>query len=305
MPENIELIAEIQEWKSKRDAIILAHNYQAEEIQQIADFVGDSFALSRKAAASPARTIVFCGVHFMAESASLLAPEKTVLLPAADAGCPLADFAEADEVRRWRERYPEAAVVAYINSTAEVKAEADICCTSSNALKVIASLPQKEIIFLPDQNLGSYVADHFPDRTFHLWPGYCVTHHRVEPAMVDQVRAAHPDAEILVHPECRPEVVAKADFVGSTSQLIAHVGASSAKTFIIGTEMGVIPSLQKDYPDKRFFMLSPGLVCPNMKRTTLPKVLESLKKMEKRVTVPEALHEKARRSLERMLAVGV
>jgi quinolinate synthase len=304
LPENQGLIAAIQEWKAKRDAVILAHNYQSEEIQQIADFIGDSFALSRKAAASPAKTILFCGVHFMAESASLLAPEKTVLLPAPDAGCPLADFASADEVRRWRKRYPKAAVVAYINSTAEVKAEADVCCTSSNALKVIASLPEKEIIFLPDQNLGSFVADHFPDRIFHLWPGYCVTHHRVEPAMVDQVREIHPEAEILVHPECRPEVVAKADFVGSTSQLIARVGTSPAKTFIIGTEMGVIPGLQKDYPDRKFFMLTPGLVCPNMKRTTLAKVLESLKNMELRVTVPEALQENARRSLERMLAVG-
>lgn len=304
MIEEQKLVEAIAEWKIRRNAIVLAHNYQQEAVQNIADFVGDSLALSQKAAKTEAETIVFCGVHFMAESASLLSPEKTVLLPAADAGCPMADFATAEAVAEWRTRFPKAAFVAYINSTAAVKAEVDICCTSSNALKVIASLPNEEIVFLPDQNLGHYVASHFPDRKFHLWPGYCVTHHRVHPEEIDRIRAIHPDAEILVHPECRPEVVAKADFAGSTSQIIARVAASSAKIIIIGTEMGVLPSLEKDHPDKRFFLLSPGLICPNMKRTTLPKVLESLQNKTHQITVPPEIQIRARQSLERMLAIG-
>lgn len=298
-----ELIPEILEWKARRGALILAHNYQIEPIQDIADFVGDSLALSQRAALAHEEVIVFCGVHFMAESAALLAPEKTVLLPASDAGCPLADFATAADVREWRAKFPEAAVVAYINSTAEVKAEVDICCTSSNALKVIASLPQKEIIFLPDGNLGHFVAAHFPEKTFHLWPGHCITHHRITPNEVKTIRGLHPEAEILVHPECQPDVVALADFAGSTSQILDRVAHSKASSFIIGTEMGVIPGLRRSHPDKDIYLLSPGLICPNMKRTTLPKLLHALKHMEHRITVPETIRDRARRSLDRMLEI--
>lgn len=303
MSEYHRLLAEIAEWKHRRNALILAHNYQAEEVQEIADFIGDSLALSQKAAATNKSTMVFCGVHFMAESAALLSPDKTVLLPAADAGCPLADSATAEEVREWRVSYPKAAVVAYINSSAEVKAEADICCTSSNALRVVSSLPNKEIIFLPDQNLGHYVASHFQDRIFHLWPGYCITHHRIQPEEVTAVRISHPQAEVLVHPECQPEVVAIADFVGSTSQIIARVSTSPAQSFIIGTEMGIIPGLRKAHPDKSFYLLSPGLICPNMKRTTIHKILDSLREMKFQVTIPAGVQERARRPLERMLEV--
>jgi quinolinate synthase len=298
------ILKNIAEWKIKRNALILAHSYQPEEVQEIADFVGDSLALSQKSASTAHDVIVFCGVHFMAESAAILSPDKTVLLPALDAGCPLADFANSQQVREWREKYPNAAVVAYINSSAEVKAEVDICCTSSNALRVIESLPNKEIIFLPDGNLGHYVASHFPDRQFHLWPGHCITHHRIEPKEVEVVRKNHPEAEILVHPECRPDVIAMADFVGSTAQILARVENSPSQTFIIGTEMGVIPGLRKNHPEKKFYLLSSGLVCPNMKRTTLDKVLTSLLNMEHQITVPEPLRSRARRCLDRMLQVG-
>ena len=304
MPEVSKIHENIAEWKIKRNALILAHSYQVEEVQEIADFVGDSLALSQKAASATQDVIVFCGVHFMAESAAILSPDKTILLPALDAGCPLADFATAQQVRDWREKYPNAAAVAYINSSAEVKAEVDICCTSSNALRVIESLANKEIIILPDGNLGHYIASHFPDRQFHLWPGHCITHHRIEPNEVKVVRERHPEAEILVHPECRPDVVAMADFVGSTAQILARVKCSPSQTFIIGTEMGVIPGLRKNHPDKTFYLLSSGLVCPNMKRTTLDKVFTSLLSMEHRITVPEPLRSRARHSLDRMLQVG-
>lgn len=304
MSQDQELIQEILDWKNRRGALILAHNYQIESIQNIADFVGDSLALSQRAASAQEEVIVFCGVHFMAESAAILAPEKTVLLPAPDAGCPLADFATAEDVREWREKYPEAAAVAYINSTAEVKAEVDICCTSSNALRVIASLPQKEIILLPDGNLGHFVAAHFPNKIFHLWPGYCITHHRITPEEVHAIRKLHPEAEILVHPECQPEVVALADFAGSTSQILERVAHSSASSFIIGTEMGVIPGLRETHPNKEIYLLSQGLICPNMKRTTLPKLLHALQHLEHRVIVPEGIRDKARRSLDRMLEIG-
>ena len=304
MSTNEILLAEITRLKKERNALILAHNYQVEEVQDIADFVGDSFFLSQKAAAATEEVIVFCGVHFMAESAAIIAPDKTVLLPAADAGCPLADFADAEQVRQWRARHPQAAVVAYINSSAEVKAEADICCTSANAIKVVESLPHDEIIFLPDGNLGHYVASHFPEKTFHLWPGYCITHHRITPEDVQAVRERHPQAEILVHPECQPSVVALADFVGSTSQILDRVAKSPAKTLIIGTEMGVIHGLKKNHPDKEIYLLSSGLVCPNMKRTTLQKIHHALENLEMRVTVAEPVRAKAYAALQRMLAVG-
>lgn len=304
MSANEALLAEISRLKQERGALILAHNYQVEEVQDIADHVGDSFFLSQKAAAAREEVIVFCGVHFMAESAAILAPDKTLLLPAANAGCPLADFADADRVKKWRARHPKAAVVAYINSSAEVKAEADICCTSANALKVVAALPNEEIIFLPDGNLGHYVASHFPDRTFHLWPGYCITHHRIKPEDVQEVRERHPEAEILVHPECRPEVVAMADFAGSTTEILDRAAKSRAKTLIIGTEMGVIPGLKKSLPDKDIYLLSSGLVCPNMKQTTLARVRDALANMETRITVAEPLRSKAHHALQRMLEIG-
>lgn len=295
------LVQEINRLRHQKEAIILAHNYQNDEVQDLADVVGDSLALSQTAAKSKAKVIVFCGVHFMAESAAILSPEKTVLFPAENAGCPMADMAEASEVLKWRERYPKAAVVAYVNTSAAVKAVSDYCCTSANAVKLVKNIPESEIIFLPDQNLGSYVARQVPEKTIHLWPGYCVTHHRVTPEEVKAIKELHPDALILTHPECRPEVTALADFIGSTSQIIQFVKYSTAQKFIIGTEMGIIHGLQKENPGKTFYLLSKGLVCPNMKQTTVAKVLNSLQTMKPVVQVPPEIRIKAEQALNRML----
>jgi len=298
-----DLIKEIQELKDKRDAVILAHNYQLPEIQDIADVVGDSLALARAAAKVSQKVIVLCGVRFMAESAAILAPDKIVLLPAIDAGCPLADMADAEAVRKKREEYPDAAVVVYVNTSAEVKAESDICCTSANAVRVVQSLKEKRIIFVPDQNLAAYVAARV-DKEIIAWPGYCPTHYRIEPSDVLRAKAAHPDALVLVHPEVRPEVAELADFIGSTSQILAFAKQTEAKTLIIGTEMGTLHQLQKDNRDKRFYLLSPKLVCPNMKRTTLVHVRNSLATLTPRITVPEDIRQRAVRALERMIQVG-
>jgi quinolinate synthase len=296
-------IAEINRLRGERDAVILAHNYQNDEIQDLADFVGDSLALSQIAAQTPAKVIVFCGVHFMAESAAILSPDKTVLLPAETAGCPMAEMADAAAVTQWRQTYPDAAIVAYVNSSAAVKAVSDYCCTSSNAVRLAQSIPETEIVFLPDQNLGRFVAAQVPEKTIRLWPGYCITHHRISKADVIKVMEAHPQAPILIHPECRAEVVAMADYVGSTAQIIQYVKASEADTFIIGTEMGILHALKKDNPGKTYYLMSPGLICPNMKQTTVDKVLASLQSLTPVITIEPEIGEKARRALNRMLAV--
>ncbi len=298
-----QLNKEIQRLKKEKNALILAHTYQNDEVQEIADFIGDSLELSRLAAETSHPALVFCGVHFMAESAALLSPEKTVILPVAEAGCPMAEMADAETVKEWRAKYPKAAVVAYVNTSAAVKAVSDICCTSANALKVIRSLPQEEVIFLPDCNLGSYIAARVPEKKFHLWPGFCRTHHQVTVAEVKQVKKAHPETKLLIHPECRPEVSALADYVGSTKQIVEQVGKMDASTFIIGTEMGIIHGLKKRYPEKKFYLLTPRLVCPNMKKTTLRDVVTALRTLQPVITVPEPIRSQARLSLERMLAI--
>lgn len=294
--------SEIKRLKKDRNAVILAHNYQNDEIQEIADLVADSLVLSRAAANTQAPVIIFCGVHFMAESAAILAPDKTVILPAIDAGCPMAEMADPEEVLRWRELYPNAAVVSYVNSTAAVKAISDYCCTSANAIQLVRNIPEAEIIFLPDQNLGRYVASQVPEKIVHIWPGYCVTHHRIKPEEVSQAKGFHPDALVLVHPECRSEILEMADFVGSTSQIIQYVKASSHHKFIIGTEMGILYSLRNQNPDKTFFLLSPGLVCPNMKLTTVDKVYTALQKLAPIIKVAPEIQSKAKRALDRMLS---
>jgi quinolinate synthase len=296
-------IAEINRLRAERDAVILAHNYQNDEIQDLADFVGDSLALSLIAARTPSKVIVFCGVHFMAESAAILSPDKTVLLPAETAGCPMAEMVDAAAVTQWRQTFPDAAIVAYVNSSAAVKAVSDYCCTSSNAVRLVKSIPETEIVFLPDQNLGRFVAAQVPEKTIRLWPGYCITHHRISKADVIKVKEAHPQASILIHPECRAEVVALADYVGSTAQIIQYVKASAADTFIIGTEMGILHALKKDNPGKTFYLMSPGLICPNMKQTTVDKVLASLQSLTPVIKVEPEIGEKARRALNRMLEV--
>ncbi|MGE5598810.1 MAG: quinolinate synthase NadA [Bacteroidota bacterium] len=302
--DSTALRAEIDELRLKRRAVILAHNYQPDEIQDLADLVGDSLALSQAAAANAAEVIVFCGVDFMAESAAILAPGKKVVFPSAGAGCPLAEMADPEAVRAARAEHPGAMVVAYVNTSAAVKAEADYCCTSSNAVRVVRAVPADEIIFLPDQNLGHYVAAQVPEKRLHIWHGFCRTHHRVRAEDVERVRRAHPGAPVLVHPECPPAVVELADFVGSTSQIIRKAAEMPDRTLIIGTEMGIIHQLRKDNPDKTFYLLATGLVCPNMKKTTVEAVRDALRDLAPVVTVDESIRSRARQALERMLAVG-
>ncbi len=293
----------ILELKNKKNAVILAHFYQNTEIQEIADVVGDSFELARKAVATDADIIVLCGVRFMAESAKILNPDKRIFLPVKDAGCPMADMITAEDVRKLRIKYPDAAVVCYINSSAAVKAESDICCTSSSAVRIVASLTQKRIIFIPDQNLGAYVASQLPEKEFILFEGYCPIHHRVSIEDVNKVKAYCPGMPILMHPECQPEVLKLADMIGSTSQIIDFALSSPEQAFIIGTEIGVVERLRLLAPYKRFYLLSQGLFCPNMKKTTLTDVLFSLEQERYEINLTPAEIAGAELSLTRMIQV--
>lgn len=299
-----DLVRRINELREERDAVIVAHYYQNDEVQEIADMVGDSFALAKFCAQSEKSVIVFCGVHFMAESAHILSPDKTVLLPVLDAGCPMAEMAEAEGIKALKAEHPNAAVVSYINTTAEVKAESDVIVTSSNAVKIVKSLKEDEIIFVPDQNLGSYVAKQVPEKRIILWQGFCMTHHRISAEDVDRARKSLPGAPVLVHPECKPEVTEKADFIGSTKAIIEYAGQSPAKELVIGTEMGVLYELKKRNPDKKFYMLSTGLVCRNMKKTSLQDVYNALNEMKHTITVENSVRERAKKALDRMLAMG-
>jgi quinolinate synthase len=299
-----DLQTEIRLLKQKRKAIILAHNYQLDEVQEMADYVGDSFYLSKIATGIECEVIVFCGVKFMAETAKILAPGKVVLLPESDAGCPMADMITEEDLRKLKDAYPGAPVVCYVNSSAAVKAESDVCCTSSNAVKVVASLPDRQVIFVPDENLGTYVSEKLPAKEMVLWPGHCVTHAKIKASDVEAVRARHPQAQILVHPECDPSVVALADFAGSTSEIINYADKSAAKAFIIGTEMGVLHKLKALRPDSQFLLLHPGLVCPNMKKTRLRSVYEALLNSQHEITVDECLALRARTALDRMLELA-
>lgn len=298
------MIKKINELKEEKNAVIVAHNYQVDEVQEVADVIGDSLALSRYCANSDKKVIVFCGVHFMAESAKILSPEKTVLLPEIDAGCPMADMVTAEALREEKKKYPGVVVVCYINSSAEVKAECDIICTSSNAVKVVKSIKEKDILFVPDQNLGSYVAKMVPEKNVILWSGFCITHHRIKSQEIDKVKELHPDALLLVHPECQKEIVDAADFVGSTKQIIDYAAESKNSKFIIGTEMGVMYKLKKDNPDKSFYLLSQGLICPNMKKTSLTSIYNSLNEMKYEIDLDEDIRLKAKKALDRMLEIG-
>lgn len=298
-----DIIKEINRLKKEKNAVIVAHNYQIDEVQDIADLVGDSFALSKFCANSNADVIVFCGVHFMAESAKIISPKKTVILPEKHAGCPMADMVTAEALKKKKVEHPGAAVVCYINSSAEVKAESDICCTSSNAVNVVNSLEQKDIIFVPDENLGSYIAEKLPLKNIILWNGYCITHHKIKKDNVLLAKEKHPEAILLVHPECRKEIVDLANFVGSTKQIIDYAATSDAKEFIIGTEMGIMHKLKMESPDKKFYLMSPGLICPNMKKTTLDSILHSLQTMTEKIELDEDVRIRARKSLDRMLSV--
>lgn len=298
-----EIKKKIAELKEQKDAVIVAHNYQIDEIQEISDVIGDSLTLSRHCAESTKKVIVFCGVHFMAESAKILSPEKTVLLPEIDAGCPMADMVTAEELREEKKKHPGAVVVCYINSSAEVKAESDICCTSSNAVEVVKSIKEKDILFVPDQNLANYVAKMVPEKNIIPWRGYCITHHRLKLEDVEKVRELHKDAELLIHPECPKEVVDEADFVGSTKQIIEYASKSKSKKFVIGTEMGIMYKLKKDNPDKTFYLLAQGLICPNMKKNTLLSVYNALNEMKYEINLDENIRIKAKETLDRMLKI--
>lgn len=298
-----KLSEEIIRLKKERNAVILAHVYQRPEVQDVADFVGDSLGLSQQAASTDADVIVFCGVHFMAESASILCPDKIVLLPEKNAGCPMAGMIDAKGLKRKKQEMPGATVVCYVNTTAEVKAESDIACTSANAVKVVASLPEdRPVLFVPDKNLGHYISSR-TGRKMVVWEGFCPAHNSLTREDVLRAKVEHPDALVLVHPECRPEVVSLADLVASTSGMIRFARESEAREFIVCTEAGILHPLQKQCPDKQFYMASDKLVCPDMKMTTLDKVYRSLVSLEPRVNVPGKIRERALLCLEKMLAV--
>jgi len=297
-----EIRNKINELKKRRNAVILVHNYQRQEVQDIADFKGDSLELSRKAAETNADVIVFCGVHFMAETASILSPEKKVLLPDPASGCPMADMITRQQLIQFKKDNPGATVVTYINSSAEVKAETDICCTSSNAVKVVQSIDNDKIIFCPDRNLGSYTQKVL-NKKLILWQGFCPTHMRMLPEYLDEKKKKYPNAEVLVHPECSPETVALADQVLSTTGIMNYVAQSSCKEFIIGTENEITFTLRKKYPDKIFHTVTEIAVCPNMKKNTLEKVLWTLQEMKNEVKVAEEIRVQAYKSIKRMLEI--
>ena len=326
MPLSADLREEILKLKEQKRAIILSHNYQRDEVQDIADFTGDSLELSRTASTMSCDVIIFCGVNFMAESASILSPEKTVLLPELDANCPMADMIQVSSPRRvWKTfpgyevqpafvfpheftlrdikaRYPGVPVVAYVNTTADVKAESDICCTSANVVKVVESLPGGTVICIPDRNLSQWAGKNTRKQVI-AWDGFCHVHDRATKEDVTKARSEHPKALLMAHPECRPEVLELADHVTSTSGMLRVAGLSEAKEFIVGTEIGLLHRLRKENPAKVFFPLRKDMVCPNMKKTTLQSVLTALREMKNVIKVPEEIRVPAKRALDRMLEI--
>ena len=300
---NEKLLKKIEQLKDRRKAVILAHNYQPGEIQDLADFTGDSLGLSIKASQTDAETIVFCGVLFMAETAAILSPEKTVLLPEKTAGCPMADMITAEQLRQLKLEHPDALVVCYVNSSAEVKAESDYCCTSANAVEVVNSLPEnKRILFVPDQHLGQFVAER-TGRNIILWPGYCTTHVVIRVEDIKAAKAKYPDAIVMAHPECNEPVKALSDELLSTSQMLKLAAKGTAKQFIVATEMGIIHSLKKQNPDAEFIPATNRAICPNMKKITLDKVVASLEEIQYEITVPETISTRAKKALDRMVEI--
>ncbi|MFO7570855.1 MAG: quinolinate synthase NadA [Smithellaceae bacterium] len=300
----MDIIDNIRRLKKEKNAVILAHNYQLPEVQDIADFVGDSLGLSMTAAKTTAQVIVFCGVHFMAETAKILSPEKTVLLPDPKAGCPMADMIDAESLQALKAKHPKAVTLCYVNTSADVKAHCDYCCTSGNALAMVQHILKRheEIIFVPDKYLAHYVSEQV-GRHFILWEGFCPTHARILPDDLLRAREAHPQAKALVHPECPPSLTRLADLVASTEKMCRFVHDDAATEFIIGTESGIIHRMQKENPSKTFYPVSDRAVCPNMKRITLEKILWSLTDMTYEITVPQETMDRARGSIERMLEI--
>jgi quinolinate synthase len=293
----------IKELKKKRKAVILVHNYQLPEVQDVADYRGDSLELSRIAAKTEAEVIVFCGVHFMAETASILSPDKKVIVPDIHAGCPMANMMNADDLRKLKKEHPKAVTVGYVNTSAEVKAELDYCCTSTNAVTVVNYLKdEEEIIFVPDKYLGDYVSKQ-TGRKLISWNGYCPTHIKILPEDIKREKKFHPFAKVMVHPECLPQVVALADAALSTSQMAKYAKENEATEFIVGTEVGLIYRLKHDNPNKEFYPASERAVCPNMKRTTQEKILWALEELKEEVRVPEDIRQRAKKAIDRMLEI--
>jgi len=301
--EQSVLEGKIKELKKKRGAIILAHNYQLPEVQDVADYRGDSLELSRVAAKTDAKVLVFCGVYFMAETASILSPDKKVIMPDIHAGCPMANMLKAEDLRKLKREHPEASIVGYVNTSAEVKAELDYCCTSTNAVAVVNALKDsREIIFVPDKYLADFVSRK-TGRKLIIWNGFCPTHIKILPEDVKREKKFHPFAKVMVHPECLPQVVSMADAVLSTSQMAKFAKESEAAEFIVGTEIGLIYRLKKDNPRKEFYPASERAVCPNMKRTTQEKIISALEEMKEEVNVPDDIRKRARKSIDRMLEI--
>ncbi len=299
-----ELRDKILELKRKRNAIILAHNYQIGEVQDIADYVGDSLGLSIAASKSEAELIVFCGVHFMAETAAIICPDKTVIMPDINAGCPMADMITPTELIEEKKKFPNAKVVCYVNTSAAVKAESDICCTSANAPAVVSSVPSEEIIFIPDMYLGRWVSTQVKDKRFIFWNGYCPTHVIIMAEHIKKAKEEHPNAEVMVHPECRPEVIALADKVFSTGGMVKWAKESKAAEIIVGTETGILHRLRKENPGKTFYPATELSQCPNMKITTLEKILWSLEDIKEKIIVPEDIRKRAYLAIKKMLSIS-
>ncbi len=301
----MEIVDKINKLKKEKNAVILVHNYELPEIHDIADFVGDSLGLSMEAAKTNAEVIVFCGVHFMAETAKILSPQKTVLLPDKNAGCPMADMIDAESLKALKAKHPEAVSLCYVNTSAAVKAECDYCCTSANAEKMVRHILTKhqDIIFVPDKYLAQFVSSQVGNN-FVLWNGYCPIHAGIMPEHIWRARQLHPQAKVIAHPECSPELTALADIVTSTEGMCKYVKNSAEAEFIIGTEIGIIHRLKKENPGKYFYPASDNAVCPDMKRTTLERVLQSLKDMTYEITVPQDIMDKARLAIERMVQIA-
>jgi quinolinate synthase len=300
----MDITDQIKKLKKEKNAVILAHNYQLPEVHDIADFVGDSLGLSMTAAKTDADVIVFCGVHFMAETAKILSPQKTVLLPDKNAGCPMADMIDAESLQALQAQNPGAVTLCYVNTSAEVKAHCDYCCTSSNALKMVQHIlkSHEEIIFIPDKYLAQYVSAQV-GRQFITWEGFCPTHARILPENILTARKLHPQAKVIAHPECKPEITALADVVASTEKMCSFVHDDASLEFIIATEIGIIHRMKKENPEKQFYPVSDKAVCPNMKRNNLEKILWSLQDMDYEITVPQDTMDKARNAIERMLQI--
>jgi len=299
-----QMASEIEKLKKEKNAVIMAHYYVYDEVQDAADFVGDSFFLSRKATEIHADIIVLCGVRFMGESAKVLNPDKKVLIPEYAADCPMAHMATVESVAAMREQYDDLAVVCYVNSTAELKAVSDVCVTSANALKIVSRLPQKNIFFIPDQNLAHFIADQLPEKNFIFNDGYCHVHHALTREDMLKAKAEHPNALLCVHPECKPEVTAEADYIGSTAGIINYVTESDAKEFLIGTELGVLHELHKRNPDKTFYPAAEMQICPNMKKITMEKLLATLKEEQPEIILSDDLMENAKAPMMRMLELA-